>query len=210
MDNHAHGTRFHALVLVRPRNLVWDLNTTNSAIRMSRGRPPARRIWLAASAMPLILFYFLEDGGTSHNRPTISPLHCAWPILFPCCPLPTSCPKGPVDRGRTRRSRGFPDILELWRDCHAPGLLLRRTGRRYLRLDSAVDGYARLSPSIRREFLTYTLVGLPGQEATPSKPAPSSWNADISREKIDLARESICMALAGLPDEPQILKTPRS
>ncbi len=40
---------------------------------------------------------------------------------------------------------------------------MRRVGRRYLRLDKVVEGYARLSPSIRREFLTYTVVGLPEQ-----------------------------------------------
>jgi hypothetical protein len=37
--------------------------------------------------------------------------------------------------------------------------VMRHAGRRYLRLDRAVEGYARLSPSIRREFLTYTVVG---------------------------------------------------
>jgi hypothetical protein len=41
---------------------------------------------------------------------------------------------------------------------------MRRVGGRYLRLDRTVEGYARLSPSIRREFLTYTVVGLGGQE----------------------------------------------
>ena len=40
---------------------------------------------------------------------------------------------------------------------------MRHVGRRYLRLDKTVEGYARLSPSIRREFLTYTVVGLTGQ-----------------------------------------------
>jgi len=40
---------------------------------------------------------------------------------------------------------------------------MRHAGRRYLRLDKMVEGYARLSPSIRREFLTYTVVGANGQ-----------------------------------------------
>ena len=72
---------------------------------------------------------------------------------------------GPLTGAELAAAGGFTDILALWRACHASGLLLRRTGRRYLRLDSAVAGYARLSPSIRREFLTYTLVGLARQQA---------------------------------------------
>jgi hypothetical protein len=40
---------------------------------------------------------------------------------------------------------------------------MQHVGRRFLRLDKRVEGYARLSPSIRREFLTYTVVGLTEQ-----------------------------------------------
>ena len=36
---------------------------------------------------------------------------------------------------------------------------MQHAGCRYLRLDKKVEGYARLSPSIRREFLTYTIIG---------------------------------------------------
>jgi hypothetical protein len=115
---------------------------------------------------------------------------------------------GPLTGAELVAAGGFADILGLWRACHAPGLLLRRTGRRYMRLDSAVEGYARLSPSIRREFLTYTLVGLVGQESALETHAAELERkaADISRAKLDLARESLCMALAGLPDEPLILQ----
>ena len=102
----------------------------------------------------------------------------------------------------------FTDVLDLWRACHAPNIVLRRTGRRYLRLDSAVAGYARLSPSIRREFLTYTFVGLESQRAAIEIRAADLEKAAeaISREKLDLARESICMALASLPDEQLLLR----
>ncbi len=115
---------------------------------------------------------------------------------------------GPLTGAELAAAGGFAGVLDLWRACHAPGILLRRTGRRYLRLDSAVAGYARLSPSIRREFLTYTLVGLENQRAAlEARAAALEANAAaISREKIDLARESICMALAGLPDEPLLLR----
>jgi hypothetical protein len=56
------------------------------------------------------------------------------------------------------------EVLPLWKACcMQPGIVMRRVGRRYLRLDRTVEGYARLSPSIRREFLTYTVVGVAGQ-----------------------------------------------
>lgn len=53
------------------------------------------------------------------------------------------------------------DQLILWRTCNTSRHLARIfAGTRYLRLDSRIQGYARLSPSILREFLTYTVVGL--------------------------------------------------
>ena len=53
------------------------------------------------------------------------------------------------------------DGLALWRACRLSKILsLRTLGRRYLRLDSRVEGFARLSPSIFREFLTYSVIGL--------------------------------------------------
>lgn len=115
---------------------------------------------------------------------------------------------GPLTGAELAAAGSFTDILELWRAVHAPGLVLRPTGRRYMRLDSAVDGYARLSPSIRREFLTYTLVGLDSQRPALETRAASLETAatDISREKLDLARESVCMALSGLPDESLLLR----
>ena len=117
--------------------------------------------------------------------------------------------RGPLTGAELVAAGDGADVLGLWRACHAPGLAWRRTGRRYLRLDSAVAGYARLSPSIRREFLTYTLVGLESQAvALATRAAALEANvAAISREKIDLARESICMAVAGLPDEARWLRS---
>ena len=116
--------------------------------------------------------------------------------------------RGPLTGAELAAAGDVPDVLDLWRACHAPDILHRRIGRRYMRLDSAVDGYARLSPSIRREFLTYTLVGLAGQTAALDARAAELERsiAAISREKLDLARENVCMALASLPDEPLILR----
>ncbi len=48
-----------------------------------------------------------------------------------------------------------------WKACmNSERIAVRRVGRRYLRLDQKVEGYARLSPSMLREFLTYTVAGL--------------------------------------------------
>jgi hypothetical protein len=71
---------------------------------------------------------------------------------------------GPLT-GAELQERTDIEPLALWQLCvNDPGIELVRVGRRYLRLDRVVDGYARLSPSIRREFLTYMLFdrkGLP-------------------------------------------------
>jgi hypothetical protein len=47
------------------------------------------------------------------------------------------------------------------RSCRlSKDLTIRIVGTRYLRFDRKIDGYARLSPSILREFLTYSIIGL--------------------------------------------------
>ncbi len=52
------------------------------------------------------------------------------------------------------------DARDVWKACRLSGLLdVRTAGRRYMRLDRHVEGYARLSPSILREFLTYSVIG---------------------------------------------------
>lgn len=67
--------------------------------------------------------------------------------------------RGPLTGAELRSflgSDGFPQ----WKACMlSDRIAIRRVGRRYLRLDRKVEGYARLSPSILREFLTYTAVG---------------------------------------------------
>ena len=116
--------------------------------------------------------------------------------------------RGPLTGAELVAAGNFDDVLALWRTCHTPGLTLCNSGLRYMRLDYAVDGYARLSPSIRREFLTYTVVGLDSQrEAVHARAAALEQEASrISHEKLDLARDSICMALSSLPDETRILQ----
>jgi hypothetical protein len=68
--------------------------------------------------------------------------------------------RGPLTGAEVRAFLG-EDGFGQWEACmRSERIEVRRVGRRYLRLDEKVEGYARLSPSILREFLTYSVVGL--------------------------------------------------
>lgn len=101
------------------------------------------------------------------------------------------------------------DVFVLWQTCRRiPSIRTRKAGRRYLRLDRNVDGYARLSPSIRREFLTYTFVGLDTQQEALYKKTQKLQDEirEISQAKREVARESIVSAVGGLPQRDVILE----
>ena len=86
------------------------------------------------------------------------------------------------------------ETFALWKACMlSPRLAIRRVGRRYIRLDRRVDGYARLSPSILREFLTYTVVGLADDPAAMDlrKNELQAHIKDVSRKKLELARRIV-------------------
>ncbi|SMO48224.1 hypothetical protein [Propioniciclava tarda] len=68
--------------------------------------------------------------------------------------------QGPLTGAQLHEAVGG-EIFALWKACTtADALLLKTVGRRYVRLDRTIEGFARLSPSILREFMTYTIVGL--------------------------------------------------
>lgn len=94
------------------------------------------------------------------------------------------------------------EALPLWQACRqTPEIRSECAGRRYLRLDRNVEGYARLSPSIRREFLTYTVLGLESQTATIAAQA-RQLNQEvkrISQAKRDLAKEAMMSIVESLP-----------
>jgi hypothetical protein len=101
------------------------------------------------------------------------------------------------------------EVLSLWQQCRkAPSILLKTAGSRFLRLDRNVEGYARLSPSIRREFLTYTFVGLDshGKELEAKVEELDREIRRISRFKLDMAGTSIVSALDVLPEKDAVLE----
>ena len=86
------------------------------------------------------------------------------------------------------------DGMMLWRTCHlSPHLIIKRAGSRYLRLDRRVKGFARLSPSILREFLTYSIVGLSGDVNLLEQRVRSllSRIEDVNRAKLELAYRTV-------------------
>jgi len=90
------------------------------------------------------------------------------------------------------------DFLLLWRCCMlSRKLAIRTIGRRYLRLDRRVDGFARLSPSILREFLTYSVIGLASDQRSLAQRSDdiSRHIGRVTRSKSELAYEIISAAM---------------
>jgi len=101
--------------------------------------------------------------------------------------------RGPLSGMELRDSLGA-DPFSLWKACLlSERLALRRVGKRYLRLDQNVEGYARLSPSILREFLTYTVVGLVEKRAALEDRAAevAGHIARVTAAKLQLARNVV-------------------
>lgn len=67
--------------------------------------------------------------------------------------------QGPLT-GKELLAKTGMDEFTAWRKCFSNEKVVTKTiGTRYLRLDRQVEGYARLSPSIIREFYGYTVIG---------------------------------------------------
>jgi hypothetical protein len=115
--------------------------------------------------------------------------------------------KGPLT-GAQLLNRIDEDPLCLLRACRLSKILaVRIVGTRYLRLDRKIDGYARLSPSILREFLTYTLIGLATDRTTMETKAEAlqSHIENISRDKSKLAY-NLVSALTGRVGDDSYIK----
>ena len=111
--------------------------------------------------------------------------------------------------GSELHSRVSADIFDLWRTCALSERVWARVfSRRYLRLDKALDEFARLSPSIMREFLTYTLIGKTEDRQEMEKEADRRIEKikSISRAKQELALYSLKEVLSELDEENTILE----
>lgn len=97
--------------------------------------------------------------------------------------------RGPLTGAQLHEELGG-ETLQVWKACVlSPQLALRRVGRRYLRIDRRVDGYARLSPSILREFLTYTVVGMASDPT-----AIERRRRDLEEQVRDISQRKLRMA----------------
>lgn len=86
------------------------------------------------------------------------------------------------------------DEFTTWKSCYSNERVVTKTiGTRYLRLDRQVEGYARLSPSLIREFHGYTVIGTEKNMQEIQKKAEFLRQEiiQISKKKFELAQEVI-------------------
>jgi len=114
--------------------------------------------------------------------------------------------RGPLTGSELLEALGGDGLL-LWRNCKISSLLCIRTvGTRYLRLDRRINGFARMSPSILREFLTYSVVGIPEDRPSVARRAEeiSSHIEGVSRLKSELAYSLVSTLDQGFEDEVDV------
>lgn len=86
------------------------------------------------------------------------------------------------------------NALRLWKICNnSPEIILKTIGKRYLRLDKQVEGWARLSPSIIREFYSYSVIGLERQIQEIIQKAEL-----LQQEIIEISKRKYQLALAAM------------
>ena len=111
--------------------------------------------------------------------------------------------KGPLSGAEILETLG-DDALLLWRACKlSKNLAIHTIGCRYLRLDSKIEGFARLSPSILREFLTYSVIGLAWDRDSLSRKANeiASHIKEVSKAKLELANNIFSTVLSRLEND---------
>ena len=111
--------------------------------------------------------------------------------------------RGPLTGSELLESTGGDGLL-LWRTCKlSKSLNIRTVGMRYLRLDRRIEGLARLSPSILREFLTYSVIGRPRDEVTLNQKAKevASHIEAVSRAKSEVAYSVVSSLVGKLESE---------
>ena len=82
-------------------------------------------------------------------------------------------------------------VLQLWQACYrSRAFLISHFASYYLRYDITREDLVRLSPSILRDFLSFTLFGMPGQRdlMIERQGTLSNMHREISREKLMVAQ----------------------
>lgn len=98
-------------------------------------------------------------------------------------------------------------MFELWRACRSlDGIVVKLVGKRYLRLDKNVEGFARLSPSIQRELSTYSVIGLKkdSREIIRKAARLESEIKKISMRKLEAAKAAVLHVLARVPSRAYV------
>jgi hypothetical protein len=111
--------------------------------------------------------------------------------------------KGPLTGAEIFKTLG-DDALLLWRACKLSiNLAIQTVGCRYLRLDSKIEGFARLSPSILREFLTYSVIGFPWDRDSLNRKTEeiASHIKEVSKAKLELANNILSAVLSQLEND---------
>jgi hypothetical protein len=116
--------------------------------------------------------------------------------------------RGPLTGRELYEATGL-EVLTLWRFCKkSTNIVTRRVSKRYLRFDREIKGYARLSPSVQREFLTYTVVGLRRDEREIKRKARALKEGvkRASEEKLHAAGQVAEKVVSRLPKKRFILE----
>ena len=114
--------------------------------------------------------------------------------------------RGPLTGSEILESSGGDGLL-LWRTCKlSKALKIRAVGTSYLRLDRRIEGFARLSPSILREFLTYSVIGRSRDDAHLNRKAHevAVHIEAVSRAKSEVAYSVVSSLTGKLETELQI------
>lgn len=103
-------------------------------------------------------------------------------------------------------SECFPGVhpIGLWKMCYvSKSVLIQNCARYYLRYDVTRDNMLRLSPSILRDFLTFSLIYLPEQSVESVEYGTRLANRfrRISLRKLSHAREALLRLPKDLQDE---------
>ncbi len=80
------------------------------------------------------------------------------------------------------------DTFDLWRICMKNFIVLS-VARHYLRLDKDIKGFARLSPSILREFMTYSIIGTDKDKIREKAKILKEKIKKISEKKFNLGKK---------------------